>query len=57
MRPDVPVPGIPLRSMLFSAAILRTNGEERGVSPVEAEGATAGVGVLAAGAEGAVTAG
>ncbi len=44
MRPDAPVPGMLRRSMLFSEAILRTSGEERGASPVEAEGVAAGVG-------------
>ena len=37
MRPEAPVPGMVVRSTLFSVAILRTSGEERGASPAEAE--------------------
>ena len=42
MRPEAPVPGTARRSTLFSEAILRTSGEERRVSPVDADGAAAG---------------
>src|SRR5581483_10091334 len=58
MRPEAPVPETCARSTLFSAAILRTNGEERGRSPAEAaagraEGAVAAAGAFAGGAAGA----
>ncbi len=41
MRPEAPVPGTVVRSTLFSEAILRTSGEERGRSPAEAAEAAA----------------
>src|SRR5215469_14981946 len=48
MRPEAPVPGTVARSTLFSEAILRTSGEERGRSPVAAAAAgAAGVGAAA----------
>jgi hypothetical protein len=43
MRPEAPVPATVVRSTLFSEAILRTSGEERNGSPLEAEAAGAGV--------------
>ena len=64
MRPEAPVPGTFVRSMLFSFAILRTSGEERTRSPsavagggVAAGGAAAGVAAGGAGAVGAAAAG
>src|SRR6201996_8366432 len=54
MRPEAPVPGTVARSTLFSEAILRTNGEERGRSPAEAAAAgAAGAGAGAGAAAGA----
>src|SRR5579875_3607733 len=61
MRPPAPVPGTWARSRLFSLAILRTSGEERGVSFTSADaacgaatsafaGAGAGAGAAGAGA-------
>src|ERR1700710_340052 len=50
-RPAAPVPGTWVRSTLLSFAILRTSGEERTLSPSEAE--AAGAAAAAAGAEAA----
>ena len=50
MRPEAPVPGTVARSTLFSEAILRTSGEERGRSPAEAAAAGAAGAGAAAGA-------
>src|SRR5207248_6836631 len=56
MRPEAPVPGTWVRSILLSFAILRTSGDERTRSPTAAAeggaaaaGAAAGVGAAGAG--------